>query len=76
MSPMRSRASMMPVDSFAGRTRAKSAAATEASPGIAVFASTVRAAAAMSVTQVRALSVDRSTRVPCVVLMRMRVNSG
>lgn len=64
-SPMRSRVSMTPVDSFAGSTRANSAAATEASPGTAVFASPVRAAAAMRATQVRVVSVDRSMSIPC-----------
>lgn len=58
---------MMSVDSFAGRTRAKSAAVTEASPGTAVFASPVSAAAAMRVIQVRVLSVDRSMGSSCVV---------
>ncbi len=57
---------MTPVDSFAGRARAKSAAATDASPGTAVFASPVRAAAAIRATQVSALSIDRSTGSPCV----------
>ena len=66
MSPMRRRASMTPVDSFAGRTRAKSAAATEASPGTAVFASPMSAAAAMRAIQVRAVSVDRSMSIPCI----------
>ena len=50
---------MTPVDSFAGRTRAKSAAVTEARPGTAVFASPVSAAAAMS-----AVSVYRSMSIP------------
>lgn len=55
---------MTPVDSFAGRTRAKSAAVTEARPGTAVFASPVSAAAAMSMTQLRAVSVYRSMSIP------------
>ena len=58
---------MTPVYSFAGRTGAKIAAATDASPGTAVFASPVSAAAAIRATQVRALSVDRSTGSPCAV---------
>lgn len=50
---------MMPVDSFAGSARVKMAAAIEASPGTAVFASPVSAAAAARATRARGVSIDR-----------------